>query len=446
MLFRSRVDGVDTPTEEPCETFYWDINNGEIETIEENVIVPVPKEGGIYTVSLLTGISNDVCTDVKTITFTVPAISEGRDTIYKTKCESQHENFGGMYIATDGIYVAEDTTWCGCDSSTVLDIKFIPNPSDTYVFDTVCGNRPYICGGQKFYESGEYEVWLKNKMGCDSVVILNLVKEQPMGVTISKEERHICADDSILFVDFESVDSLRQPIRYSLLFDSIAKVFGFLDRTGILLDKDRRLVEIPIPNNCRPNHYNVTVVFEDTISFCENIFIPIEFDVYYSSNIMQSKFDNLITIYDSVFNGGYSFVEYQWYKNDEIIEGENLSYYYLKDGEVFNSNDCYHLLLKRKADGVVMQTCKICPSVNTNIDDVLGNKLLQTNLFPKDQRVIISESIGGNVYIYTIAGQLLSKYVGEDNNLYFITPSWSGIYIVHIVINDYSVSYKIHVK
>ena len=147
-----------------------------------------------------------------------------------------------------------------------------------------------------------------------------------------------------------------------------------------------------------------------------------------------------------MFNGGYSFVEYQWYKNDEIIEGENLSYYYLQDGEVFNSNDCYHLVLKRKDDGVVMQTCKICPSVDSAVDDALDNVLLQTNMFSKNQRVIMGESIGGNVYIYTITGQLLSKYVGEDNNLYFITPSWSGIYIVHVVINDYSVSYKIHVK
>lgn len=442
----TRINGLDTPTDEECETFYWDINNGEIETIEEDVVLPVPKGGGTYTVTLVTGISKDICQDDTTITIVVPPISEGRDTIYKTKCESQHENFGGMYIVTDGTYVAEDTTWCGCDSSTVLNIKFVPLPEDTYVTDTVCGSQPYVCGGQKFYESGEYTVWLKNAMGCDSVVILNLIKENYMGVTIPYTERHVCADDSALLVDFESVDSLRQPVRYSLLFDSVAKSVGFLDKTGVMLEHNREYIEVSIPYMCRPNRYTVLVVFEDTISFCQGISIPIEFDVYYSSNIMQSKFDNLITIYDSAFNGGYSFEEYQWYKNDEIIEGENLSYYYLKDGEFFNSNNCYHLVLKRKDDGVVMPTCKICPGVETRVDYASGDVLLPTSLLHKNQRVVIGELTEGNVSVYTSTGQLLSSYAAEDGNLYFIAPSYSGIYIVYIVIKDYSISYKIQVR
>jgi hypothetical protein len=61
----TRVDSVDTPTDEPCETFWWDVNNGEFESNEENFVIPVPKEGGEFMVTLKATISGG-CEDIFT--------------------------------------------------------------------------------------------------------------------------------------------------------------------------------------------------------------------------------------------------------------------------------------------------------------------------------------------------------------------------------------------
>ena len=61
----------------------------------------------------------------------------------------------------DGIYTQEDTTWCGCDSLIVMDLKFMPTPEPTYLYDTICGDQDIIYNGKIYDESGVYEIWLR---------------------------------------------------------------------------------------------------------------------------------------------------------------------------------------------------------------------------------------------------------------------------------------------
>ena len=123
-------------------------------------------------------------------------------------------------------------------------------------------------------------------------------------------------------------------------------------------------------------------MLKDDLGFCGDLQIPINFDVYYSSSILQPKFGNLITILDKTSNGGYEFEdEYQWYKNEVLIEGEQKSFLYLPEGEVFGDNDCYYLVVKRKDDGVVMRTCEICPGVTTSINDVFNSDVVNCFVF-----------------------------------------------------------------
>ena len=118
---------------------------------------------------------------------------------------------------------------------------------------------------------------------------------------------------------------------------------GFADVKGAEFDKDNMTICFDIPKNCSPNKYNVAISFIDTIDICGEVSVDVDFDIYYSSSILESKFGNLITIYDSAYNGGYSFVEnaYRWYKNDELLVGDTLSFVYLGDDEVFRTSRSY---------------------------------------------------------------------------------------------------------
>ena len=164
---------------------------------------------------------------------------------------------------------------------------------------------------------------------------------------------------------------------------------------------------------------------------------------------MQPKFGNLITILDKTSNGGYEFEdEYQWYKNDVLIEGEEKSYLFLSEGEVFGENDCYFLVLKRKDDGVVMRTCEICPGVTTAIDDVFlsDKELLQYSLFQPGQRIDIDNISDGYVKIYTFAGQLLYSYNISLDGKDIFAPQQSGLYLLQIISDFDSKTYRIKVK
>jgi hypothetical protein len=271
----------------------------------------------------------------------------------------------------------------------------------------------------------------------------------PMGISVPKEYRFACADASKLEIEFDFVDTLRSPEEYSLEFDNLAISAGFENQENIVIAESGNIVNIPIPNNCRPNNYSATIIFKDPSAICGDISVSVDFDVYYSSTILQSKFDNLITVLDETANGGYSFVEgeYIWFLNGDTIDGINTPYLYLGENVVFGPEDCYFLELKRVDDGVVMRTCPICPKMETDIDDIYElEEFLPVTLFEKNQRIVIDNLDEGVVEVYTLTGQLLDTYkVGVDDKS-IVAPNESGFYILRVVMSNYVVGYKIQVK
>ena len=297
-------------------------------------------------------------------------------------------------------------------------------------------------------ETGQHEFRLTSQWGCDSIVILDLVRIPQVNASVDDAVRNLCADEKELRIEYNVPAGERGPSEYSVIFDDFAKQNGFVD--GDFIVGNENVFIINIPDNCRPNRYAATILLKDTSSLCGDISIPVEFDVYYSSSIMVAKFGNLITLYDAENNGGYLFVdgEYRWFKNGEELIGENQSYYYLPDGESFNPDDCFYMIVKRADDGVVMQTCEICPGGRTFVDDVLvedGVYLGNTILEPS-QRIKIENFNNGYVNIYTVSGQLVysCKVLSEDTDIY--APQQSGVYMLQIVTNNDMKVYKIKIK
>lgn len=443
----TRIDNVDTPTDEKCETFYWSINGGEYESSIEHLVYDVPREGGTLNVTLRVGISDDVCQDSITIQVPVPSISDHYDTIYTTLCEGNTVLFDNKLLATAGEYVEYKKNVWGCDSVTTLCLTVVPQPDEVHIYDTICGTEVFVFNDKEIKESGEYTFMLPGAFGCDSIIILHLEKILPLGIDVIVENDFVCADAQTFDVRYDFVEGMRKPVYCSIVFDSLAQLNGFVNVDDILLDEDNRQILINLPLNCRPNHYGATLFFVDTTGLCGDVSVPIEFDVYYQSSIMESKFDNLITIVNADYNGGYSFVEYQWYKNDTLLEGETDAYLYFRNGEVFQENDCFYLVLKREDDGVVMPTCKICPGVRTNIDDVFViENILPITLFRCNQEIEFGNISNAEVAIYTPTGQLVNTCVLTSDNSRIFAPSIPGMYFLRISIENYTKSYKIHVR
>ena len=94
-----------------------------------------------------------------------------------------------------------------------------------------------VYNGEKYSESGEYEVWLKSKLlGCDSVVILNLTKMTPMEIDVDNRKKVACADEGEIFFTYNFVQDKRGPTTYSVRYDQMAIAHGFVDTHNEVID------------------------------------------------------------------------------------------------------------------------------------------------------------------------------------------------------------------
>ena len=444
----TRIDGEFVPTSKACETFYWNVNNGNLESQEENIVYKAPREGGEIAVTLIAGISGGNCEKDTTIKIIVPPIYDHLDTIYKVKCDADPETFDNQLIFVSGVYVQTLKNQWGCDSVTVLDLQFLPLPDDVHIYDTICSNDVYDFCGEKITEAGEYSKWLKTELGCDSVVYLHLEVMETIDIDVEDEERFVCADDGELIIPYTLANEGGSLKSYSVSFDDFAKQNGFKDVRDMQVTEDG-LFSISLPIACRPNHYTAIIEIKDTTGFCGDVEIPIDFDVYYASSILEAKFGNLITIYDSAYNGGYAFVDnYRWYKNNELLPNDTLSFIYLGEGEEFNGEDCYYLELTRKDDGVVMRTCEICPEMGTGVDDIFGGEeLIDFTIFAPNSTIKIDDFGGGTVNLYSFVGQLVGSYdVDSGSSVEIDVPNMRGFYLLQVVGSTVNEVYKIWIK
>ena len=221
---------------------------------------------------------------------------------------------------------------------------------------------------------------------------------------------------------------------------------GFEDQNGVELEQNNQIITITLPQDCRPNTYTATLLFTDTTARCGDVSIPVSFDVYYNSSIIDVKFDNLLAVHDAEHNGGFDFSDYEWYRNGVKVEGDSVSFLYLGDGESFTEGDCYYLVLTRSDDGVVMRTCELCPTL-TSVDKIEASGIdVSSTLLNKGQLISIENLDKGQVNIYSLTGLLVDSYDVMSEFIEIVAPQQSGFYLLQIVSPEYNVVYKIYVK
>ena len=90
--------------------------------------------------------------------------------------------------------------------------------------------------------------------------------------------------------------------------------------------------------------------------YCDSLFLPLDFDIYYPENIFKLKFNDVMAVYQKGHGGntGYEFTAYQWYVNGSAVEGATESVYY--HGKSFSVGDEVWVELTTP-DGMTLRSC-----------------------------------------------------------------------------------------
>ncbi|MCB9336683.1 MAG: gliding motility-associated C-terminal domain-containing protein [Lewinellaceae bacterium] len=143
----------------------------------------------------LNGPSPDFCGDIDTncIIVTIaspPAPFNFLDTI----CVGDTVFVGNSFYTDSGMHSDTFPSFGGCDSIVNLTLTVLL-PDTTALTGTICDGEDFLVGTQAFHQTGQYEVTLQNRFGCDSTVFLNLTVLPPITTSLVDT---ICSGDSVV--------------------------------------------------------------------------------------------------------------------------------------------------------------------------------------------------------------------------------------------------------
>ncbi len=371
------------------------------------------------------------CDSVYQLTLTVnPVYAQN---VERTVCAG--ESFvwnGNTYSYEPGTHTLRDTltTVNGCDSSFVVTIN-VSGMDTTLSSDTICSNEAYDWNGQMVDRTGVYTHKEQNSYGCDvHYYELNVQVRDALEMTFDVTDFEVCADDE--HYDFGYTIDGGGFTAYSIEYIESALNANFKDESfASLTSGDPLRIVIPVPADTSvkyvlPGDYGATITFHN--DECGDVVQPIRFKVQYPTSVIAQRWNDVLAVKNSRYNGGFEFTEYQWYKNDEEIDGQTTSILYV-EGVNLDSKAEYRVKLKRRSDGVEEMTCAIVPTV---YDD--GELDFNVNFI--SSKGTITSSMAGDAKLYTVSGILLDTFCVEEGETVVDAPEVSGVYVLSVTLEN----------
>ena len=369
--------------------------------------------------------------------------------------------YGGSHTWHGHTYTATTTTTetidnaVGCDSVCTLKLTVLPAiTGDTNM--TVCDTLlPVTWRGQSITGAGEYYHTATASSGCDSTITLHVTVETclPPALTCDTLEAtlivpDICADDDSMYIDITYTKGL--PVSYNVTFGADAVAQGFQSSyTGNVrvTSSTTASISIPIPNDPtnrqvypKPNVYSIDISIMDTCD-AYTTWRSQNFLIHYPSWLTLQRWNDVISLYNERYNGGYAFSQIRWFHEGTLLEsrGDHDGYIYQRPTLVYG--DAYWAELTRADDGVTITTCPIYPvpmTDSTKMDDVTDPYIIVTPtvVTPSNPTVTVKTNICGEYYVYYVDGHLLDKqnFCPKDNHTFTIDidPCYvrTGLYIL----------------
>lgn len=404
---------------------WWDFGDNTSST-EESPTHIYPDEGGTFRVKLHTVFQT--CEDSLEFDLNLPAVGKTINDINDIGCKNHSYNvhYVGPHGSIDkkyyesGVYLDTLMSYAGCDSIFRLQLDMI-EPDSTVIDEHIISDQTYKFNNgtdiQTLNESGIYYAKLKSQIGCDSIVVLNLHVHDRLQVSIPWNSE-VCAGENIVSIPFTFNSGWSN--MYSISSDN-NPIFS-IEKTELpditLQDKAGEII-IALPDTIRPDIYPINVVFHDAYS--GNADIPTSVIVHYPDTILVQKWNDVLAIRDSSDNGGYVFTAYQWYKDNEKIDGATLPYLYVSDKELEMDDVPYYVELSRVGAATVT-SCPFYPSQHTPVSSY-------PHITDGIENISVSLSLNAKATLHTISGIFIKEmYLNSGDNIIAL-PS-SGIYIL----------------
>ena len=330
----------------------WDFGDGTSATTEGEDAAKtshVYTSRGWYDVSAVL-YGRQVCTDepeqlIGEIAFTFRIVRA--DTIYhEPKKECVQEDYRGELFRFD-------TTTYDCDSVVIDQIYYKRNTS--YKYDLTAQDIAYV--NDQAYTTSQLITWtIENHEGCDSVITCNLRIVKCLDLQITNDSAHQVACFGDVYNLPFSYDRDGAPGKAYII---INKQKTELDLSNASDEGGRMVGTVALPvNQLKPGRYTATVQVEDRNCQTTAESPLLDIAVLYPSDIFALKYNNVLAVYKKGFGGNseYEFTAYQWFHNDEAIEGATESVYHT--AEAFTPEDTYYVLLTDK-DGMTLPSCAI---------------------------------------------------------------------------------------
>lgn len=400
---------------ESVQSLLWDFGDGETSN-DLNPSHIYPDKGGKYTATLTALMAGGACSDVVVFDIQLPELGVKRDTIHAVRCQGESYNFAGRDYFSTGLYSDTAQTIYNCDSITFLDL-YVAEKKDSVIRDTICSTDVYMFNNERITKSGKYVANFESAYGCDSTITLHIVVYETLLIDIDTLV-NVCADEENIIIPYT--------ITSGRLNEYSFKILGHDSIEGVTIENSSFV--IPMPKDLKPNRYEGEISFGKQSCGKEKETILI--DLLYPEDVIAQRWNDVLAVKNSDYNGGYDFVAFQWYKNWEIMHGEVSSILYVQNG--FNQQDQYSVMLTRADDGVSQMTCGVIPQ---NLGDVQNSSVV---IFSgEDNKLNVGVEEKSMVKIWSVTGVLVGTYdLNVGDNDIVLPNAQNGIYILEIIFAD----------
>lgn len=405
----------------------------------------------------------DHCEAIDTLDLTVGSVVSGDE--YKTLCDGETYRFGDLMLSVSGDYerLIERSGTGLCDSLARLHLTVLPAAELFETNETVYEGDTLQWRDTTITTGGDFTQRVLNRLGCDSliytlhtafrgvsVLVIDTVIEpgesyrlrdtlltesgtyydtlyyengrDSVYITIKLEVTQldvrgqfvidtVCGDDSGLRMAF--VREQGRPVRYDVQFTEAAKKQGFEDLTNQPMP-DTSVVEwtVKMPKNednplwyVRPERYGATLKVTDKQD--KQTEYEAAFTVLYPSWVILQRWNDVLTITNSDYNGGYVFTNVVWYQDGERVEskGNGDFYYYAGDGEQLQIGASYRAELTRQDDGKTFSTCDYVPSYQEEKVIFKEDFAVAPRYAGSSRQLVVTGSLSGRYIVYDISGK-----------------------------------------
>lgn len=299
-------------------------------------------------------------------------------TEHLTLCADETLQWRGHFyehIAPGEYYEADQlASMYGCDSIfelylTVLDTTYEIN------YDSICIGDTLFVGEHMYTQAGNYKDTTTNADGCHHFIYTRLTVIPPTVPTVWAEDA-MCRSEHAF--DLYYTYTSHKPVSYSLYFDSVGLEMGFEDHIDVPITAytDPMVITVPIPYRGddptqypKPDNYSVRLVLDNGI--CRHketdCFKDSTFVMSYPKWLTEQRFGDVIALLNESLNGGYTWMQYQWYEGDTKLVGQTQPYLYIPTGLTAGAE--YHVELTRDGEKEAFPTCPIVAVPNPVVND-----------------------------------------------------------------------------